>query len=71
MSIAEQISSETLVPRATIHRDGSYDSRRQALAGCRLGRALADQLAAESELPAIWAGGSVTPDDLSRFAVGG
>jgi hypothetical protein len=69
MSIAERISSETLVPRVTIHLDCRSDSRRQALS--RLGRALADQLSAESELPAIWAVGSVTPDDLSRFALGG
>jgi hypothetical protein len=71
MSIAEQILSETLVPRATVQRDGRNDSRRQALAGSRLGRALADQLSAESELPAIWAVGSVTVDDLNRFACGG
>jgi hypothetical protein len=71
MSIAERNSSELLVPRATVIRDGRGDARRQALAGCRLGRALADQLAAESEQPAIWAVGSVTADDLNRFASAG
>ena len=71
MSIAEPISSETLVPRTTVNRDGRSDLRRRALAGCRLGRALADQLSAESEQPAVWAVGSVTVDDLSRFASGG
>jgi hypothetical protein len=67
MSVAERSSSNALVPLATVHPDRRNDSRRQSLTGCRLGRALADDLSAESELPAIWAVGSVTADDFSRF----
>jgi len=70
MSITERSPYELLVPRATASRDGRGDFVRRSLAGCRLGRALSEQLSAESEHPAIWAVGAVTLDDLGRFAPG-
>jgi hypothetical protein len=70
MSIVERTPYEALVPRATAHGDGRGDFRRQALAGCQLGRALSEQLSADAEQSAIWAVGSVTLDDLGRFAPG-
>jgi hypothetical protein len=70
MSIAERNPSELLVACTMENRDGRNEAPRQTPVGCRLARALAGRFRGESAEPAIWAVGSVTVDDLSRFARG-